>query len=161
MATKDGIVSVSQLNNYIKGILDTESLLKNVSVVGEVSGFKISGEHAYFSIKDADAVLACRCFNCRRQEFLPKDGDSVRLTGSVSYHVKFGLSFGATKIVAYGKGAVKKSKKRAYCIDCSSAQGGLSGGNLRSGVAGRAMEASDHGASFCTMHRRARQYRLP
>lgn len=106
MATKDGVVSVSQLNNYIKGIFDTESLLKNVSVVGEVSGFKISGEHAYFSIKDADAVLACRCFNCRRQEFLPKDGDSVILTGSVSYHVKFGLSFVATKIVAYGKGAL-------------------------------------------------------
>ena len=106
MATKDGVISVSQLNNYIKGVLDSESLLKNVSVVGEVSGFKISGEHAYFSIKDADAVLACRCFYCRRQEYLPKDGDSVILTGSVSYHVKFGLSFVATKIVAYGKGAL-------------------------------------------------------
>lgn len=106
MATKDGVVSVSQLSNYIKGILDAESLLKNVSVVGEVSGFKISGEHAYFSIKDAESVLACRCFYCRRQEYLPKDGDSVILTGSVSYHVKFGLSFVATKIVAYGKGAL-------------------------------------------------------
>ena len=106
MQNKEGVVSVKQLNTFIKGLIDNESILSNISVVGEVSGFKISGEHAYFSIKDADAVLSCRCFNCKRQEYLPKDGDNVILTGNVSYHIKFGLSFLVTKIVPYGKGAL-------------------------------------------------------
>lgn len=58
-------VKVSQLNGYIKRILQTDPLLGNVSVIGEVSNLKFHGSgHVYFSMKDADSRLNC---------FLPAD----------------------------------------------------------------------------------------
>lgn len=53
-------VKVSQLNGYIKRILQTDPLLGNVSVVGEVSNLKFhSSGHVYFSMKDESSVLNC------------------------------------------------------------------------------------------------------
>ncbi|MBP3384365.1 MAG: exodeoxyribonuclease VII large subunit [Firmicutes bacterium] len=58
-------VSVSQLNGYIKRILQTDPLLGNVSVVGEVSNLKYHGSgHVYFTLKDANSKISC---------FLPHD----------------------------------------------------------------------------------------
>lgn len=58
-------VKVSQLNGYIKRILQTDPLLGNVSVIGEVSNLKFHGSgHVYFSMKDVDSRLNC---------FLPAD----------------------------------------------------------------------------------------
>lgn len=53
-------VKVSQLNGYIKRILQTDPLLGNVSVVGEVSNLKFHGSgHVYFSMKDENSRLNC------------------------------------------------------------------------------------------------------
>ena len=53
-------VSVSQLNGYIKRILQTDPLLGNVSVTGEISNLKFHGSgHVYFSMKDAASKLSC------------------------------------------------------------------------------------------------------
>lgn len=53
-------VSVSQLNGYIKRILQTDPLLGNVSVTGEISNLKFhSSGHVYFSMKDAASKLSC------------------------------------------------------------------------------------------------------
>ena len=53
-------IKVSQLNGYIKRILQTDPLLGNVSVVGEISNLKFHGSgHVYFSMKDADSKLNC------------------------------------------------------------------------------------------------------
>lgn len=58
-------IQVSQLNNYIKRILQTDPLLGNVSVVGEVSNLKYhSSGHVYFTMKDNTSKLNC---------FLPYD----------------------------------------------------------------------------------------
>lgn len=58
-------VSVSQLNSYIKRILQTDPLLGNVSVVGEISNLKFHGSgHVYFTLKDANSKINC---------FLPAD----------------------------------------------------------------------------------------
>ena len=58
-------VTVSQLNGYIKRILQTDPLLGNVSVIGEISNLKFHGSgHIYFSMKDAGSRLNC---------FLPAD----------------------------------------------------------------------------------------
>ena len=58
-------VSVTQLNGYIKRILQTDPLLGNVSVVGEVSNLKFHGTgHVYFTLKDAGSKISC---------FLPAD----------------------------------------------------------------------------------------
>ena len=58
-------VTVSQLNSYIKRILQTDPILGNVSVRGEVSNLKFHGSgHVYFSLKDEKSRINC---------FLPSD----------------------------------------------------------------------------------------
>lgn len=53
-------VSVSQLNSYIKRILQTDPILGNVSVIGEVSNLKFhSSGHVYFSLKDSKSTVSC------------------------------------------------------------------------------------------------------
>lgn len=53
-------VKVSQLNNYIKRILQTDPILGNVSVTGEISNLKFhSSGHVYFSLKDEASRLNC------------------------------------------------------------------------------------------------------
>jgi len=53
-------VSVSQLNGYIKRILQTDPILGNVSVVGEISNLKFHGTgHVYFTLKDQNSKISC------------------------------------------------------------------------------------------------------
>jgi len=53
-------VRVSQLNSYIKRILQTDPILGNVSVIGEVSNLKFHGSgHVYFSLKDENSRINC------------------------------------------------------------------------------------------------------
>lgn len=64
-------VSVSQLNGYIKRILQMDPLLGNVSVIGEISNLKFHGSgHVYFTLKDQNSKINC---------FLPSDrADKLR-----------------------------------------------------------------------------------
>lgn len=58
-------VKVSQLNAYIKRILQSSPVLSNVTVIGEVSNLKFhSSGHVYFSLKDEKGKISC---------FLPAD----------------------------------------------------------------------------------------
>lgn len=53
-------VKVSQLNGYIKRILQSDPLLGNVSVIGEVSNLKYHGTgHVYFTLKDENSKINC------------------------------------------------------------------------------------------------------
>ncbi|MGN0704927.1 MAG: exodeoxyribonuclease VII large subunit [Lentihominibacter sp.] len=53
-------VRVSQLNSYIKRILQTDPILGNVSVIGEISNLKFHGSgHVYFSLKDEGSKVSC------------------------------------------------------------------------------------------------------
>lgn len=97
-------ITVSVLNGYIRNVFLSEELLHNVRVFGEVSGYKVSGAHSYFTLKDELTQLSCCCFNCKKT-YLPKNGESVILTGSIDYYAKGGkISFNVTKIEAVGKG---------------------------------------------------------
>lgn len=100
-------ISVTILNNYLKNIVDAEEMLHNICVVGEISQFKTSGNHAYFTMKDENAEISCTLFNYRMSEYLPKHGETVLVTGSVDFYVKGGrLSFKARKITPLGAGAI-------------------------------------------------------
>lgn len=100
----ENCVSVGQLNKYIKNIFDSEVMLQNISVFGEVSSYTISNGIAYFNLKDEDNLLSCVLFGANKFD-VPKLGDMVLVTGSMSYYAKGGrLSFNATKILPYGKG---------------------------------------------------------
>lgn len=100
-------ITVSELNGYIRSIFYAEEMLHNISVSGEVSGFKISGAHAYFVMKSNDSAINCTMFNYTRC-YVPKDGEQVIARGTPDYYVKTGkLSFNISSLQPIGKGNVR------------------------------------------------------
>ena len=96
-------ISVSEVNATIKACIDAP-IFKGLEVFGEVSGFKFSGPHAYFTLKDKDSQLSCVCFYAAKT-YNPKDGESVIVKGSLDYYLKGGrLSLQASSIQPVGKG---------------------------------------------------------
>lgn len=96
-------VSVSEVNATIKACIDSP-IFKGLEVFGEVSGFKFSGPHAYFTLKDKDSQLSCVCFYAAKT-YNPKDGESVIVKGSLDYYLKGGrLSLQVNSIQPVGKG---------------------------------------------------------
>lgn len=99
-------LSVSELNNLIKNIFDSEEMLFNISVVGEISSYKITRGVAYFTIKDEMSSLNCVMFNAVKDY---KIGEKVKITGKLNYYVKLGkLSFNAYFIESLGEGDIFK-----------------------------------------------------
>ena len=87
-------IGVRDLNRKIEMILTTRNDLKNIRVEGEISGFKVSGQHAYFKIKEDEYTLTCVLFwySSKNMKFVPKDGMKVICTGDVSTYYKNGRS---------------------------------------------------------------------
>jgi len=87
------IYSISELNNYIKELLDSDMTLSGVYVKGELSNYKMypSGHH-YFSMKDAEGALKCVMFkgSASKLRFKPKDGMSVVAFGRVAVYPRDG-----------------------------------------------------------------------
>ena len=110
------ILNVTTLNGYIHSIFVAEELLHNIQVAGEISGFKVTKGHAYFILKDENSQINCNCFNCAKT-YIPKDGESVILKGSVDYYSKGGrLNFNVDSITSIGKGLL------AYKLEMLKAQ---------------------------------------
>ncbi len=87
------ILSVTQLNEYVSGLLTFDPMLKRIGIRGEVSGFKRhSSGHLYFSLKDEASLIRCVCFRQDAQGlgFLPADGMSVVASGSVALYTRDG-----------------------------------------------------------------------
>lgn len=100
------IITVTQLDFYIKGIFDAEELLHNLRVEGEVSGFSVKSDNAYFTLKDTNAQIGCCCF-CVSKTFIPKNGDKIVVSGRPDFYVKSGrLSFLVDKIELKGIGSL-------------------------------------------------------
>ena len=87
------IYSVSDLNNLVKDLLDSEPALSRVYVRGEISNYKLypSGHH-YFSLKDAEGAVRCVLFRGRAAglRFQPADGMKVIALGQVTLFVRDG-----------------------------------------------------------------------
>ena len=87
------VFSVTELNNYVKRILDDDENLKNVFVTGEISNFKnhYSG-HMYMTIKDEGGAIKAVMFSsyASRLKFVPENGMKVIIFGSVSLYNKDG-----------------------------------------------------------------------
>lgn len=99
----ENTISVSEVNATIKACIDSP-IFKGLEVFGEVSGFKFSGPHAYFTLKDKESQLSCVCFYAQKT-YNPKDGESVIVRGSVDYYLKGGrLSLQVNSIQPVGKG---------------------------------------------------------
>ena len=85
----DKALSVSQLNNYIKTLMECDDVLNYVTLRGEISNFKLhSSGHAYFTLKDERSEIAAVMFrsSATRLDFSPKSGDKVVAYGKVSVY---------------------------------------------------------------------------
>ncbi|MHC1682570.1 MAG: exodeoxyribonuclease VII large subunit [Clostridiaceae bacterium] len=86
-------LTVSEVNNYIKKILDNDFILKNSSIKGEISNIKFhSSGHVYLSLKDEGGKINCVIFNNKIENlnFMPKDGMKVIVKGKVSLYPRDG-----------------------------------------------------------------------
>lgn len=87
------VFSISQINEYIRGKMDADSLLSSVAVRGEISNYKVypSGHH-YFTLKDDGAALKCVMFrgSAMKLRFRPDNGMQVLAMGKISVYPRDG-----------------------------------------------------------------------
>lgn len=87
------VLSITQINEYIRARLDQDPLLREIAVRGEISNYKLypSGHH-YFTLKDEDASLKCVMFkgNAFRLRFRPENGMKVIAMGKISVYPRDG-----------------------------------------------------------------------
>jgi len=106
-------ITVSQLGNFLKALIDNESVLSDISVRGEVSTLRFSADAVCFVLKDELAQIDCFFYtqsasalrsarsagDSRVNPVQFKAGDIVVVTGKPSYYAKGGkLSFWASSI---------------------------------------------------------------
>lgn len=87
------VLTVSNLNSYIKKTFDNDVILNNIHVKGEISNFKMhSSGHCYFAIKDKNGKINCVMFReyAEQLRFLPKEGDNVVIKGRISVYERDG-----------------------------------------------------------------------
>ena len=81
------IISVTQINEYIRVMMDADRLLASLAIRGEISNYKVypSGHH-YFTLKDEGGALRCVMFkgNALRLKFHPENGMKVIAMGKIS-----------------------------------------------------------------------------
>lgn len=102
------LLSVSELNEYVRKSLAMDPFIQNIRIKGEISNLKkyYSG-HWYFTLKDDESAVNCVMFSQNNRELLiaPEDGMAVELKGSVSLYVKTGqYQFYATDMIVSGIG---------------------------------------------------------
>lgn len=87
------ILSITQINEYIRNKMDGDGFLNNVAVLGEISNYKVypSGHH-YFTLKDEGAALKCVMFkgSAIRLRFRPENGMKVIAMGKISVYPRDG-----------------------------------------------------------------------
>ncbi len=98
------IITVTKFNNIVKDIFNSEELLHNIKIVGEVFGVSKSKQATYFSLKDEESTLPCVTFLPQIMEEV-SEGKQVVLTGSPNFYTKSGrFNFVVNKVEPYGEG---------------------------------------------------------
>lgn len=108
-----GSMTVSELNNRIKSLIDGDRVLNAVSVTGEISNFTDhrSG-HLYFTLKDSESQIKAVMFRSARAKlkFIPEEGMKVTVHGSVSLYAQGGsVQLYANAMAPDGVGALYKA----------------------------------------------------
>lgn len=86
-------LTVEELNEYVRRTLASDPMLRGICLRGEISNFKrhVSG-HWYFTLKDSQSAINCAMFrqSAMGVSFAPRDGQQVKLYGSVGLYAKTG-----------------------------------------------------------------------
>ncbi|HOL17014.1 MAG TPA: exodeoxyribonuclease VII large subunit [Bacillota bacterium] len=94
MQVNGPVLQVSEINRYVKGLIQGDPRLRDLWVTGEISNFKHhrSG-HMYFTVKDSASALRCVFFRREnmRCRFIPANGMEVILHGSLSVYEPDGV----------------------------------------------------------------------
>ena len=94
ISMEQNVLTVTQVNEYIKGMFDASHFLQDVSVKGEISNFTnhYKTGHMYFTLKDEGGVLRAVMFkfNATQLKFEPENGMKVVARGRISSYVKDG-----------------------------------------------------------------------
>lgn len=103
-------VSVSEVNEYVRQALESDTLLSRLLIAGEVSGLKrYPSGHVYFTLKDEGAQIRCALFAqyAHHHRTLPQNGDHVHVLGRVSLFPRDGqFQMYAQHIETAGEGAL-------------------------------------------------------
>ena len=86
-------ITISELNNYIKGVIDDNIFLNKIYLKGEISNFKAHTRgHLYFTLKDETSRLNAVMFSYQANnlKFEPVDGMKVLVKGKISVYVATG-----------------------------------------------------------------------
>ncbi len=86
MILRENVLTVSQLNAYVKEVLWRDELLRQVAVMGEMANVRIYGGHMYFTLKDEKASIRAVMWrnDVARLSFVAEEGMSVIVMGYVS-----------------------------------------------------------------------------
>ena len=110
------VYTVSQVNGYVKSLMDGDELLTGLLVRGEISNYKCypSGHH-YFSLKDEQGSLRCVMFRgeALRLRFRPANGMRVVAFGRVSVYPRDGAyQLYCSELLPDGRGALDEAFER-------------------------------------------------
>lgn len=105
------VFSVSQINEYIKSLLDSSQFLSRVYVKGEISNFKnhYQSGHYYFTLKDGNSLIKAVMFQsyASRLPFMPEENMSVIVCGRISVFPRDGVyQIYAENMEPLGKGSL-------------------------------------------------------
>lgn len=108
--------SITQFNEYVSKKLNGDPNLKNLPLIGEVSGVSTSGGHMYFSLKDENSVLRAviwRSNISRIDTSLIKNGSKIVALGDISAYARGGnYSFSIRMVESFGEGDLAKEYNR-------------------------------------------------
>lgn len=111
--SSERIFTVTEINNYIKYLMQNDVLLSHLFVKGEISNFKLhTSGHAYFTLKDADSRIKCVMFkgNASKLKFIPEDGCAVIVRGYFSIYERDGqYQLYAEDMIPEGTGSLYKA----------------------------------------------------
>jgi exodeoxyribonuclease VII large subunit len=101
-------ISVSTLSTHIVALFERDDLLRDVTVIGEVSNWKRAASgHLYFSLKDDGAAISTVMWRTHAlaQNWLPREGDQVIATGYVGVYQERGVyQLYANRLLPAGRG---------------------------------------------------------
>lgn len=116
-------ISITQLNDYVKTLIESDSKLADVYVKGEISNFKFhTTGHFYFTLKDETSLIRSVMFrsSASRVPFVPENGMVVLCRGRVSVFTRDGqYQLYVDSMEPYGVGslyiAFEQLKKKLEC----------------------------------------------